>query len=295
MAVPRLTAQVVRRPQDPRLSVEVGVDLAVTVGVIAECDHVDPGREQLVGDLRRDPEPAGNVLAVDDDERRVVALAQHRQQRQQRATAGRTDEIAAEEDSGSRGHPASLTARDRTRFPKQTARRAILPRDEHRAGARQRAPPWTQPRRTALPPAPPAPLVIPHGVQLVLLALGLLGLWVAARAARSVVEIIIVASFIALMLNPFVSFLGRRGIPRGLAIPLTYLSLLLLARRHRRRARAADLQPGRRLPAQRPAPRHARPTSASHSVQHFFNHHGIHIQLQEAGPDRAARRSRRRC
>ena len=57
-----------------------------------------------------------------------------------------------------------------------------------------------------LPPAPPAPLVIPRGVQLVLLLVGLLALWVAARAARSVVEIIIVASFIALMLNPFVAF-----------------------------------------------------------------------------------------
>ena len=78
------------------------------------------------------------------------------------------------------------------------------------------------------PPAPPAPLIVPQGVQLVLLALGLLALWVAARAARNVVEIIVVASFIALMLNPFVSFLGRRGLGRGLAIPLTYLSLLLI-------------------------------------------------------------------
>ena len=78
-----------------------------------------------------------------------------------------------------------------------------------------------------LPPAPPAPLVIPRGVQLVLLLVGLLGLWVAARAARSVVEIVVVASFIALILNPFVSFLNRRGLPRGLAIPLTYLLLLL--------------------------------------------------------------------
>src|SRR5580698_7986318 len=79
-----------------------------------------------------------------------------------------------------------------------------------------------------LPPAPPAPLVIPRGVQLVLLLVGLLGLWVAARAARSVVEIIIVASFIALILNPFVSFLTRQRVPRGIAIPLTYLTLLIV-------------------------------------------------------------------
>ncbi len=79
-----------------------------------------------------------------------------------------------------------------------------------------------------LPTAPPAPLVIPRGVQLVLLLVALLALWVAARAAKHVVEIIIVASFIALVLNPFVEFLGRRGLRRGLAIPLAYISLLLI-------------------------------------------------------------------
>src|SRR5579871_1097389 len=79
-----------------------------------------------------------------------------------------------------------------------------------------------------LPPAPPAPVVIPRGIQLVLLAFGLLMLWIAARAARHVVEIIIIASLIALILNPFVAFLGRRGIRRALAIPITYLTLLVV-------------------------------------------------------------------
>jgi hypothetical protein len=78
VAVAGLAAQVVGRPQDPRLLVEVGVDLAVAVGVVAERDHVDAGGEQVVGQLRRDPEAAGDVLAVDDDERRLVALAQRR-------------------------------------------------------------------------------------------------------------------------------------------------------------------------------------------------------------------------
>jgi lysylphosphatidylglycerol synthetase-like protein (DUF2156 family) len=91
---------------------------------------------------------------------------------------------------------------------------------------------------TALPPDPPAPLVIPQGVQLVLLLVGLLALWVAARAARSVVEIVVVASLIALILNPFVSFLNRRGLPRGFAIPLTYLTA------------AARCSPDRRVLAQ---------------------------------------------
>ena len=133
-----------------------------------------------------------------------------------------------------------------------------------------------------LPPAPPAPLIIPQGVQLVLLAVGLLGLWVAARAARHVVEIIIVASFIALMLNPFVSFLGRRGIRRALAIPLTYLSLLLvLAGIGLALAQPISNQVDT---FQRNVPSLVR--QANHrldSIQKFFNRHGIHIQLRKQG------------
>ena len=79
--------------------VEVGVDLALAVGVVAERDHVDAGREQLVGDLRRDPEAAGGVLAVDDDEVGREALAQRRQQRQQRALADAADDVADEQDA----------------------------------------------------------------------------------------------------------------------------------------------------------------------------------------------------
>jgi predicted PurR-regulated permease PerM len=133
-----------------------------------------------------------------------------------------------------------------------------------------------------LPPAPPAPLVIPQGVQLVLLALGLLALWVAARAARSVVEIVVVASFIALMLNPFVSFLGRRGIPRGFAIPLTYLLMLLVLAG----IGVALAQP---ISNQVDAFQHNVPHLVAEankrlaSVQTFFNHHGINIQLRKQG------------
>ena len=99
VAVAGLAAQVVGGTQDPRLAVQVGVDLAAAVGVVAERDHVDARREDVLGELGRDAEAAGEVLAVDDDERRVVALAQLRQQAQQRAPARRTDEIAAEEDA----------------------------------------------------------------------------------------------------------------------------------------------------------------------------------------------------
>ena len=133
-----------------------------------------------------------------------------------------------------------------------------------------------------LPVAPPAPLVIPRGVQLVLLLVALLALWVAARAAKHVVEIIIVASFIALVLNPFVELLGRRGLRRGIAIPLAYLSLFVLLA-------GIGLALAQPISNQVTAFQHNFPhlvKQANHTlnnVQRFFNKHGIHIQLQKQG------------
>jgi len=97
-AVAGLAAQVVVRAQDLRAIVEVAEDLAAMVGVVAERDDVGAGPEQHVGDLRRDAEAARGVLAVDDDERRIVALAQLGQQPQQRALADRSDDVADEQD-----------------------------------------------------------------------------------------------------------------------------------------------------------------------------------------------------
>jgi predicted PurR-regulated permease PerM len=133
-----------------------------------------------------------------------------------------------------------------------------------------------------LPPGPPEMLVVPRGVQLVLLLIGLLALWVAARAARSVVEIVVVASFIALILNPFVTFLHRRGIPRGVSIPMTYLLLILILVG----IGVALAQPiSNQVDAfQRNVPHLIHEANKRlASVQTFFNHHGIHIQLQKQG------------
>jgi predicted PurR-regulated permease PerM len=68
---------------------------------------------------------------------------------------------------------------------------------------------------------PVAPVVVPRWVQMVLLPVGLLGLWALARAAGSVLLILIVASVVALILAPTVRLL-ERAIPRGLAILLVY-------------------------------------------------------------------------
>lgn len=71
---------------------------------------------------------------------------------------------------------------------------------------------------------PPPPVVVPRLVQLVVVALAVVGLWALARATGTVLLILLGASTIALILNPLVRLLNRGGLPRGLAILLIYLA-----------------------------------------------------------------------
>src|SRR5207249_8659759 len=80
-----------------------------------------------------------------------------------------------------------------------------------------------EPDEPAAPHAVP-PVVVPRWIQLVLLPIALLGLWALARAAGTVLLILIIASVIALILNPLVKLLERGRIHRGLAIFLVYLA-----------------------------------------------------------------------
>ena len=74
-------------------------------------------------------------------------------------------------------------------------------------------------------PHPIDPVIVPRWIQLVLLPIGLLGLWALARASGPVLLILIAASTIALILNPVVRVLERRRVARGLAILLVYLAI----------------------------------------------------------------------
>jgi predicted PurR-regulated permease PerM len=124
--------------------------------------------------------------------------------------------------------------------------------------------------------------VVPRWIQLVVLPLALLGLWALARAAHTVLLILIIASVIALILNPFVKFLHQRRVPRGIAIPLAYLMIL-----------AALVGVGVLLSSpissqithfSHNLPRYTR--NANHDlaqVQRFFDKHGIHIHIQKQG------------
>jgi predicted PurR-regulated permease PerM len=81
------------------------------------------------------------------------------------------------------------------------------------------------------PPEPPArvpPVVVPRWVQMALLPIALLAVYALATAAGRVVLLVIVASLVALLLNPFVTVLRRRRVPRGPAVALTFIALVLL-------------------------------------------------------------------
>src|SRR3954470_7290940 len=79
------------------------------------------------------------------------------------------------------------------------------------------------------PPAPAVePVVVPRWVQLVTLPLAIVGLVGLLRAAGPIVLVFTIAALIAMLLNPFVTVLRRRGVPRGLAVLLTWLGLLLV-------------------------------------------------------------------
>ena len=66
--------------------------------MVAERDDVRAGREELVGELRRDAGAVGRVLAVDDREVGVVALAQRRQVLLHGAASRDAEDVREEED-----------------------------------------------------------------------------------------------------------------------------------------------------------------------------------------------------
>jgi predicted PurR-regulated permease PerM len=80
---------------------------------------------------------------------------------------------------------------------------------------------------SAMAVAPVAPVVVPRWIQLVVLPLAILGAWALLRAAGPITLLFVVAALIALLLNPFVALLQRRRVPRGLAVLVVYLALVV--------------------------------------------------------------------
>jgi hypothetical protein len=75
--------------------------------VVAERDRVGAVCEQLLRELRRQPDPVGGVLAVDDADVDVVLLAQARQPLLERAPTGNADDIGDEKDDQGRVRAAA--------------------------------------------------------------------------------------------------------------------------------------------------------------------------------------------
>jgi predicted PurR-regulated permease PerM len=123
---------------------------------------------------------------------------------------------------------------------------------------------------------------VPRNVQLVLLGVGLLGLWVSIRAARNVVLLFLIAGLIALILNPVVTLMHRARVPRGLAILLVYLSFF---------ASLAGIGVLLSSPVsdqvssfQRNVPALGRSANERlASVQKFLNDKGVHVKLIKQG------------
>ena len=60
-----------------------------------------------------------------------------------------------------------------------------------------------------------------------MLPLAVVGLWVVLRAAGAVILLFIIGALVALLLNPFVSLLRRARVPRGIAVLIVMLGVVL--------------------------------------------------------------------
>jgi predicted PurR-regulated permease PerM len=69
-------------------------------------------------------------------------------------------------------------------------------------------------------------VVVPRWVQLVMLPLAVVGLWAVLQAAGRVVLLFIIGALVALLLNPFVMLLRRRGVPRRVAVLVVMLGVV---------------------------------------------------------------------
>ena len=97
LAAPRCAFRVIARPQEPRVAVDMGQDLAVVPAVVAAGDDIDARGVELFADLAGDAEAAGRVLAVDDDEIGIQLLAQRRQVREHGVAPRSSDDVAAKQ------------------------------------------------------------------------------------------------------------------------------------------------------------------------------------------------------
>jgi predicted PurR-regulated permease PerM len=146
---------------------------------------------------------------------------------------------------------------------------------ESEAEEETRSEPQTLPHRLV------EPVMVPRWVQLVLLPLALLGLWELGHAMGTVLVIVAAAGVIALILNPLAKQF-QRAVPRGIAIVLSYLTILLIF---------AGIGALLSTPVSNQLSHFANNFPAfvkrvNHdlvNIQNFLNHHGIKVHIAQQG------------
>lgn len=136
------------------------------------------------------------------------------------------------------------------------------------------------------PVTQPAPsrqtVVVPRWVQLVALPLLVLGAWATARAAGPVLLLFIVATLIALLLNPAVTVLRRARFPRGIAVLVVYLTLIVVLTGAV--ALLADPIGDQVSAIQRNVPAYVEDANAAlGDVQEWLNDEGIDVEIAAQG------------
>jgi predicted PurR-regulated permease PerM len=140
----------------------------------------------------------------------------------------------------------------------------------------------TAPPQPDAPSAAVPPVVVPRWIQLVALPLLVLGAWAFVRAAGAVLLLFIVASLIALLLNPFVTLLRRVRLPRGVAVLVVFLSLIVIV--GGTIALLANPIANQVSAIQGDVPSYVRDANKSLAdAQQWLNDHGVHVQIADQG------------
>ena len=102
--------------------------------------------------------------------------------------------------------------------------------DDERLAVGEPAPEDAEPALEPPPPVPPArvaPVVVPRWVQMVLLPLAIVGAYLLLKAAGRVLMLFTIAALISLLLNPIVALVQRTRLPRGAAVAIVIITLLV--------------------------------------------------------------------
>ena len=100
---------VVGGTQQARLPRQVIEDLALVPDVIAGGQHVEPEREEVLGDRRRNAEAAGRILGIGDRQVDVIRRDDVLQVIGDDAAAGRSEDVADEENVHARAFTLTRT------------------------------------------------------------------------------------------------------------------------------------------------------------------------------------------